>query len=105
MTILNGSGFRLVLSVLVSVFFRNVIPIPSRNLDNHFAGFLDDGLASETRVWRKVSGHVELVSFVVFHIGDQVRTFLDPDMAGSASAVAAAGTVKAHALVQRDVEY
>jgi len=29
------------------VFFRNVIPIPRRNLDYHFARFRDDRLASE----------------------------------------------------------
>ena len=35
---------------LVLMFFRHVIPVPRRNLDDDFAGLVDHGLAAESGV-------------------------------------------------------
>jgi len=86
------------------VFFRNVIPVPGRNFYDNFTRLGDHGLASQARIKLQIGGHVEAVGFVVVHLGEILRAFFHPHVAGSAGAIAPAGVVEADAIVQRDIE-
>src|SRR5882724_1808801 len=76
---------------LFSVCFRNVVPIPCRDLYHNFARFVDHSLTSQARVQLQVGRHIELVGLVVFHLGDQVRAFLNPDVTRRAGTISATG--------------
>ncbi len=84
--------------------FRNVVPIPCRDLYHNLARFVDHSLASQARVQLQVGSHIEFVGFVVFHLGDQVRALLDPDVTRRAGTISATGVIEMDAKVQRHVE-
>src|SRR5450755_4004086 len=63
-------------AMLVSCPFGDIIPVPHRNFDHHFAWFLDDQLASQARFELQVGSHVELVGFVVVHGAQQLFALL-----------------------------
>ena len=72
------------------MLFRNVIPVPRRNLHDHLARLLDHGLASEARVELKIGGQVEAYRLRRLPFRNQVRAFFHPDVAGRAGAVSSA---------------
>src|ERR1051325_8440383 len=90
--------------MLLVVLFRNVIPIPLRDLDHDLAGFLDGDLAAETGIELEVRGHIKTVGLIVIHFAQQFGALDHLHVAGSAGAITAASVIKKNILVDRDVE-
>src|SRR5208283_1870938 len=89
---------------MVSRRLRNIITVPRRNFNHHFAGLLDHGLTSQTRVELQVGGHVKAVGLFVVHLAEQLFALLHHDVAGGAGAVAAAGVLQVQAEVHGHVQ-
>src|SRR5690349_23907069 len=89
---------------VISVLLGNIVAIPRGDLYNNFARLRDLGLTAEARIQLQIGGHVEAVGFVVVHFGEIFGAFLNPDVTGSAGAVAAAGVIERDAEVQCDIE-
>src|SRR5947207_1106666 len=86
------------------MLFRNIIPIPCRNLNDNFAWLRDHCLTSETRIELQVGGHVQTVGLIVIHFREIVRALFHPYVTRRAGAVAATSVIKTHAVVQRDIQ-
>src|SRR6266571_3697428 len=84
--------------------FGNIVAVPSGDFHDNFAWASDLALASEARIQLQVSSHVETVSFIIVHFGEQPRALFYPDMAGGAGAVTTAGVLQMNAVVQSHVK-
>src|SRR5208337_770382 len=91
-------------SIVVRRRFRNIIAVPRRNFNHHFAGLFDHSLTSQTRVELQVGGHVEAIGLFVVHLAEQLLALLHHNVTGGAGAVAAAGVLQMQAEVHGHVQ-
>src|SRR4051812_14745107 len=84
--------------------FRDVIPIPRRDLDHNLTRLGNDGLASQTRIQLQVGGSVHAVELVVVSFSEVLRSLFHPNVTRGTGAHAAAGVVEEEVVVHGDVE-
>src|SRR5262249_38439247 len=100
----RGFSFRSNLQTCFSMFFRNVVPVPGWNFNNHLAGLCDYLLATEPRVYLEGGGPAEPVGLVVLQLVKIVGACLHTDVVRGTGAMAAASVVETDAIVECHVE-
>jgi hypothetical protein len=85
-----------------SAAFADIVAIPFRNLNQDVA--FHYGLAAQTRTNLEISGLLDAIEFVVFHLGQVLFALFDYHVASRAGAVTAAGMLQMETEVHRDIE-
>ena len=90
------------LAELDAAAFLHVVPRVHRQLADDVAR--DDGLAAEARLRGEAPRRVEAIGFVVLHLAQVLRAFVDDDVARRAGAAPAARVLERNAEILGDVE-